>query len=582
MKSSKPQIILFFICILSCFFAAAQNNRGIGEAYFDSFDPTKIAPEAEFVWVGTRGEGLYKYDTKNNSFTTFNIFNSDIPTNYISDVKVDKNGSLWLATNLGLVFYDKKQWTLYSNIMANCIAIDINNKVWVGTDDKGVFSINNAEIKQYDMVNTLPSLESIARIVVDGNNKKWFSTSKGIVSFDEKNWTSFGANTNNNIPIAVDKSNNFWFVTQGTALYKYDGKNSTYVPTPTGNSRGYNYKGIKDILTDDNNNFYFITNASPNFLLKNVNGNFEELTGTNNFNFLGVDSNKTLWLVSDYSEIKTYGSGGLKDVSPPNNSITLTSAKSFAIDKNDQLWVLGDNKTLYYMESNIVKSVTPPSNIDVGSFYGSLTIDIQNNKWFSSREGIVKFDGKNWTLFTSKITGITSNVKNICLDKNNTFWIGTYDGNFYSYDGKTWTNVGDKIVKFPKYQNGADKIIADGNDNIWIAGDNLLRFNTKTATLTVFDNFYLNKVTDMAVDKDGVVWAKDIFGVQRYFNGKWEQHYDGGDRAMGIDTKNNIWIPTSNFEHTKIAFSIFKGTGFLANTFNNWHLYTNTPLRVLG
>ena len=573
MKNLKPQIALIFICIISCFSAAAQNNRGTGEAYFDSFEPTKAAPEAEFMWIGTEGEGLYKYDTKNNSYTSFNIFNSDIPTNYISDVKVDKNGSLWLATNLGLVFYDKKQWTLYSNIMATSIAVDLNNKIWVGTG-KSIFSINNAEIKQYDKTNSVSSLDSVVRVVVDGNNKKWFSTSKGIVSFDEKSWATFGVATNINIPIAVDKLNNLWFVTGGNLLYKYDGKTTTYIPTPTstGSPSGYYSKFSNDILTDDNN-LYVITSNSV--LLKYSNGNFQELRGPQYLFFLGVDNNKKLWLVSDYTEVQTYESSGFKNIIYPNNYMDLTISKSFAIDKNDQIWSLGLDKTLYFIESGILKSVTPPSNIDVRSFDGSLIIDSQNNKWFSTYGGIVKFDGKNWTLFPPKITGIASNVENICVDKNNTLWFGTNNGNFYSYDGKIWTNVGDKITKFPKYSFGAKKFLADNNDNIWMAGDNLLKYNTKTATLTVYDSFYLNSVVDMTLDKDGVVWAKDIFGLQRYFNGKWEQHFDGGDRAIGIDTKNNIWVPVSNLVNPRLNLAIFKGTSLLTNTFNNWNLYTD-------
>ena len=58
------------------------------------------------IWLATNGSGLVCFDGK--KFTQFDISNSIIPDNTVSDVLIDNNGNKWIATFGGLVFTNKK------------------------------------------------------------------------------------------------------------------------------------------------------------------------------------------------------------------------------------------------------------------------------------------------------------------------------------------------------------------------------------------------------------------------------------------------------------------------------------------
>jgi signal transduction histidine kinase/DNA-binding response OmpR family regulator/ligand-binding sensor domain-containing protein len=59
------------------------------------------------IWIGTRGGGLNKYDKKSNNFKNFGKANGLI-SNTISAIEEDKNGNLWLSSQNGLIHFDLK------------------------------------------------------------------------------------------------------------------------------------------------------------------------------------------------------------------------------------------------------------------------------------------------------------------------------------------------------------------------------------------------------------------------------------------------------------------------------------------
>ncbi|HSZ31809.1 MAG TPA: hypothetical protein VK772_00785 [Puia sp.] len=58
------------------------------------------------VWLATNGNGLVSFD--GSEFTQYNISNSIIPNNTVTDVLIDNNGNKWISTFGGLVFTNKK------------------------------------------------------------------------------------------------------------------------------------------------------------------------------------------------------------------------------------------------------------------------------------------------------------------------------------------------------------------------------------------------------------------------------------------------------------------------------------------
>jgi ligand-binding sensor domain-containing protein len=74
------------------------------------------------------GEGLTKFDGV--AWTTYNIDNSNIPSNSIMDITVDKDDNLWLATvgQVGVTKFDGTHWESY-NVDNSGIAFDEVSKI---------------------------------------------------------------------------------------------------------------------------------------------------------------------------------------------------------------------------------------------------------------------------------------------------------------------------------------------------------------------------------------------------------------------------------------------------------------------
>ncbi|WP_299182797.1 two-component regulator propeller domain-containing protein [uncultured Chryseobacterium sp.] len=59
------------------------------------------------IWISTDRAGLVRFDLK-DGWENYHNENSEIPTSYISTMKLDKNGDLYLATRRGLVKIERK------------------------------------------------------------------------------------------------------------------------------------------------------------------------------------------------------------------------------------------------------------------------------------------------------------------------------------------------------------------------------------------------------------------------------------------------------------------------------------------
>jgi signal transduction histidine kinase/ligand-binding sensor domain-containing protein len=59
------------------------------------------------IWIGTRGGGLNKFDTKTQKFTTYTV-NDGLPNNIINGVLFDGDNNPWISTNNGLSFFNIK------------------------------------------------------------------------------------------------------------------------------------------------------------------------------------------------------------------------------------------------------------------------------------------------------------------------------------------------------------------------------------------------------------------------------------------------------------------------------------------
>ncbi|MFN0203886.1 MAG: S8 family serine peptidase, partial [Bacteroidia bacterium] len=129
---------------------SAYNDKALniekGEIFHGDIRVYTIKSEGEYLWLVTR-IGLIKFNVKTTEKIFYNTSTSNIASNYLTCIDIDKNGKIWLGTkSKGIIRFDGQNWNNYaigSNLNINCITSDSQGNVWVGTNS-GLFKFNGA------------------------------------------------------------------------------------------------------------------------------------------------------------------------------------------------------------------------------------------------------------------------------------------------------------------------------------------------------------------------------------------------------------------------------------------------------
>ena len=134
------------------------------------------------LWIGTQGQGLYKYDGEQlTKYTTAD----GLPRMAITALLEDKQGNIWIGTEQGLSKYDGRSLVNYSEkeglsdtvIMA--LYEDNQGYLWVGTYSQGLMRFDGQQITYYTTQEGL-SDNLVKSIIQDRRGKLWVGTEKGL------------------------------------------------------------------------------------------------------------------------------------------------------------------------------------------------------------------------------------------------------------------------------------------------------------------------------------------------------------------------------------------------------------------
>jgi len=298
---------------------------------------------------------------------------------------------------------DTSQWVDYqltnSGIPSNSLSsiiTDQNNIKWIGSYDKGVIRFDENAFTVYNKSNSQIPNNRINCLNVDDQNRVWVGTDNGIGIFNGSGWTVYNQ-TNSPLTseliyrIRFDNMGNAWIGTAAN-LVKFDGTNWTFYNEPLGRD------WITDMDLTDLNKIWIGTVRFGIFTL--VNGDF----------------------IAYPESLYNY----------PTNSIT-----SMAVDNFNNTWFCfiqdstGRSGVSYWNGSSF-------NNFNIGSPGNKINhvwIDDDNNKWFSSTEGFVKYDTQNnLEVFNTTNSYLSSNyITSSVRDQQGNVWITTFGGGLNKY-----------------------------------------------------------------------------------------------------------------------------------------------------
>ncbi len=166
------------------------------------------------------------------NWTRYNMNNSELGNSVLA-MASDKKNNKWFGTELGMARLTGKTWTDFSMFNAklkgqyvNCLTVDGNNVLWIGTDDYGVIEFDGVRWTEYKDEMKRLQMKFISKIAIDRNDVKWIGvTLGGLVRYDGREWTKFTSNDSELLSdfilcVAIDRRNRKWIGTNdGLSVY---------------------------------------------------------------------------------------------------------------------------------------------------------------------------------------------------------------------------------------------------------------------------------------------------------------------------------------------------------------------------
>ena len=359
---------------------------------------TSVVADKDKIWYGST-TGLSCYDKHDHSIKNYTVFDGLID-NAVTDIALDHDGTLWVATNEGVSSFDGGTWSsftneeYFNNYIVHDIYVDMNNHKWFPAN-KGIIRFDN---KKWDMFRE-PYHEKSMRILSageDSNGTIWFgSEHRGVALFDGSSWTYYDGfhdlYSQTFVTIKEDKNGTMWLGAFNGTLFSYDGNKWSHQTVVSGsNPRLY------DFDTDETGRVWAATNQGLTKIENTVVTVFEQ-----------------------------------------DGTVFNTSTRSISIDESDVVWV-GGYKGISEFNGT---TFTCPTIIQGPSHKTTTYIAISpdNTKFFGHYydKGISRFDGKIWT---AHIFDYGSVGNGIAVDNEGTVWCTAGGYGALSFDGNRVEN----------------------------------------------------------------------------------------------------------------------------------------------
>jgi len=257
-----------------------QHHQGDSNSLSHNMVNTFAEEASGNLWIGTDGGGLNYFDRNSENFTTYNSINSNLQSDVIVSIYLDKSNRLWLGTwSDGLYCYEKeknifKKYTEEDHGLGSNRILDIapskNGGLWLASFWGGLsyFNPDSNRVIVYKTANSTLSDDNIRTIMEDFDGIVWIGSDIGLNRYDPK--------------------------TNSFQQFSFDENTKT----------GIN-KGFVHCITQTSDSLIWIgtsgglNNINPNNLIIQSYSNTDNFPG-NEIKSITEDSNGILWIASNH------------------------------------------------------------------------------------------------------------------------------------------------------------------------------------------------------------------------------------------------------------------------------------------
>lgn len=460
-------ILAIFVCLCIHYIRKMQGKKVIPLAFFRLKNismlliPILLMVSLNFS-VAAESENIY-----GSYLQTVYGKENGIPCGKVNDIAQTNDGVLWLGTYAGLYRYNGKDFQLMKDMEsvknANCLFVDEESRLWIGTNDNGVsIVIKNQVVNVLDKKSGLPS-NKISNIVQSSTGKYYIGNS------DELTVVSLNG---------------------GLKIVKtFD-----------------DIKNVKFLAADENGNVAAITYNGELVILNNdkVIARQKITTGQGQFLSCAFDTDGTLLVGSTSNIIYVFDIKNNILDGKGNISCGLLNNINNIKPQDGKKYICAENGIGYFDENGSFKQLFAK---EFNNSIENMLVDYQGSVWFtSSRQGLLRLSKSP---FENMLTAVNlpERVVNTIDKLNNKFYIGTDTGLFVVDESIH------SLVKSPLSSMLAGTRIRcikhDSNNNLWICsygkGVMMEAPSGEVRTYTVSDGLRDNRTRTMLELHDGTI-----------------------------------------------------------------------------
>lgn len=501
------------------------------------------------VWAAVSGHGIFHLDAEGNASLLSADPHGD-GNSYLSSVCLDSYGNIFCVAGRQQVvkfnprgqrktIFDSKAHGLGGSEI-NCIYLDNDSTLLLGTVDQGVVAINPGTSARSDAGkwNSIPKDAFVRCIGKDKSGRHWIGSQQGLFvhspatgavsHFNHSFSNPYSLSDNAIHSMFRDSEGGMWIGTYfGGVNYCHESADQFEKFYPAPSTHRLSGKCISEFCEDSEGRIWIGTeDAGLNCL--NPDGTFSNgFVPARNIHAL-LNDGSTLWVGSFADGLYTLdtrtGSAHRLKHSSGNDPKVDNNIYSIFKDSGGKIWI-GTRKSLDYYDptAGMISSFPSPINSQVND----MAEDSKGNLWLATIwQGLFRYshDKKEWlNVHSVSHKDTVGGCKAICLycDSNDNIWVGTKGAGLVMCD-----NTGRTLKEYSIADGLPDdvvyRIIPDSSSGIWGSTNNgMFRLDTesgKIRTYTYEDGLPGNQFNYKSgfADSQGNIYFGGVKGFVRF------------------------------------------------------------------